>query len=492
MKRRCLSIVCTCLLASISFSQNIGINNDASTPHNSAMLDVKSTSKGMLIPRMTGAQRTAIAGPATGLQVYQTDAPAGIYYYNGSSWVQLGATANANPEGWSTTGNAGTNPASNFIGTTDNTALNFRTNNQTRFILNEAGKIGVGTTTPQSLFEVYGTDPSTANAPFRVLTAGNNNRAADFINLSATTVQPAISAYVMGNNHAGIFYQANNSSDKAALSAFTTGTGGAGYFSSTGPNTILTAEYTGPLVSQSSTAIQGIANLKTGVGRGGYFAGGYEGIFAKGQRAAKFEGKGEGIVIDLETTNGGNYQYGIDCNVTNTANINVIGISSYVQGNAGANLVGVYSEPQGGGTGAVVYAFYGLGHAGITGSYLTVSDAKLKRNIRSMPGMMDKIMQLKPSTYEYRTDEFKMNLPGGKQFGLLAQELQAVFPELVTEQIKPVNKNEKANKASSELKYLGVNYQGLIPILINGIQELKKENEGLNKELIAIKTTIGL
>ena len=88
MKRRCLSIVCTCLLATTGFSQNIGINNDASVPHSSAMLDVKSTSKGILIPRMTGAQRAAIAAPATGLQVYQTDAPAGIYYFNGSEHQQ--------------------------------------------------------------------------------------------------------------------------------------------------------------------------------------------------------------------------------------------------------------------------------------------------------------------------------------------------------------------------------------------------------------------
>ena len=63
---------------------------------------------------------------------------------------------------------------------------------------------------------------------------------------------------------------------------------------------------------------------------------------------------------------------------------------------------------------------------------------------------------------------------------------------MVTEQIKPVNRNEKAEKASTELKYLGVNYQGLIPILISGIQELKKENEGLKKELMAIKTKMGL
>jgi uncharacterized protein (TIGR02145 family) len=57
----------------LMFAQNLGINNDGSSPKNSAMLDVKSTTKGMLIPRMTAAQIAAIENPADGLQAYNTD-----------------------------------------------------------------------------------------------------------------------------------------------------------------------------------------------------------------------------------------------------------------------------------------------------------------------------------------------------------------------------------------------------------------------------------
>ena len=46
--------------------QGVAINASGSQPHSSAMLDVNSTTKGILIPRMTAAQRTAIANPATG------------------------------------------------------------------------------------------------------------------------------------------------------------------------------------------------------------------------------------------------------------------------------------------------------------------------------------------------------------------------------------------------------------------------------------------
>jgi hypothetical protein len=58
----------------------VGIGTAA--PNASALLDITSTSKGLLIPRMTTAQRSAITSPATGLLVYQTDGTTGFYYYN--------------------------------------------------------------------------------------------------------------------------------------------------------------------------------------------------------------------------------------------------------------------------------------------------------------------------------------------------------------------------------------------------------------------------
>lgn len=68
----------------------VAVNTDGSQPNSSAMLDVKSINTGMLIPRMTASQRTTnISSPAVGLLVYQTDAPAGFYYYNGTKWVGL-------------------------------------------------------------------------------------------------------------------------------------------------------------------------------------------------------------------------------------------------------------------------------------------------------------------------------------------------------------------------------------------------------------------
>ena len=68
---------------------SVGIGATASNPHASALLDLSATDRGMLVPRMTTAQRNAIATPATGLLVYDTNTNA-FWFYNGTSWTTIG------------------------------------------------------------------------------------------------------------------------------------------------------------------------------------------------------------------------------------------------------------------------------------------------------------------------------------------------------------------------------------------------------------------
>jgi trimeric autotransporter adhesin len=102
------------------------------------MLDVQATNKGMLVPRMTAAQRAAIATPATGLLVYQTDAPAGFQFYNGTAWIQISTGGT----GWALAGNATT--AANFVGTINNEPLRLRANNQEHARLTQRGGLELG------------------------------------------------------------------------------------------------------------------------------------------------------------------------------------------------------------------------------------------------------------------------------------------------------------------------------------------------------------
>ena len=120
MKLKFLPIALLFCATMTAKAQNVGINTDASTPDNSAMLDVKSTDKGMLIPRMTEAQKNLIASPAIGLLIYQTDGTSGFYFYQGtpSNWVLLGAKGDTGAQGPAgTNGTNGTNGTSILQGT---------------------------------------------------------------------------------------------------------------------------------------------------------------------------------------------------------------------------------------------------------------------------------------------------------------------------------------------------------------------------------------
>ena len=101
-----LSLVLIAVLASAAHAQGVGINATGAAADTSAILDLSATNKGLLVPRMTAAQRAAIVLPANGLVVYQTDGTSGLYSNAGSSaspnWQMVGAGAASGQ--WSTSG----------------------------------------------------------------------------------------------------------------------------------------------------------------------------------------------------------------------------------------------------------------------------------------------------------------------------------------------------------------------------------------------------
>jgi hypothetical protein len=128
MKKYVLIIVVLCtLVITEGYSQTVVVTDDPAytTGEASAVLDVSSTSGGFLAPRMTQSQRLAIASPATGLLVYQTDGTAGFYQYDGSVWSLL--TGSTSP--WSVNGND---------------------------VYYDSGSVGIGTSTPSEELEIVG------------------------------------------------------------------------------------------------------------------------------------------------------------------------------------------------------------------------------------------------------------------------------------------------------------------------------------------------
>ena len=182
--RKLLQLVLV-LSTSVTVFSQVGIGT--TTPDASAMLDVVSPDKGVLIPRMTLAARNAITVGAaqTGLLIYQTNASPGFYYYTGTVWTGFGGGGS----GWALTGDAGTNPATNYIGTTDAVDFVVKTNNSEAMRFTADGKIGVANTAPENLVHI-------GDGTASVLRIQDGNEASGFVLLSdasgnATWTDPA-------------------------------------------------------------------------------------------------------------------------------------------------------------------------------------------------------------------------------------------------------------------------------------------------------------
>ncbi len=106
--KRLLAAAAVTMAAGAAHAQGVGINTTGAAADTSAVLDLSSTTKGFLPPRMTAAQRAAIVLPATGLLVYQTDGTTGLYYNTGTpaapNWKQVGVAAGGGSSQWTTSG----------------------------------------------------------------------------------------------------------------------------------------------------------------------------------------------------------------------------------------------------------------------------------------------------------------------------------------------------------------------------------------------------
>lgn len=136
-------------------AQGVAINTDGSTADASAMLDISSTDKGMLIPRMTATQRGNISNPATGLLVYQTDGTAGLYYNSGTpstpGWIQLSSaliTEIADADG---------DTKVQVEETADEDYIRLDAAGTEVMTIENSGDIGMGTTNPSQKLHVFHT-----------------------------------------------------------------------------------------------------------------------------------------------------------------------------------------------------------------------------------------------------------------------------------------------------------------------------------------------
>lgn len=148
IKKKILLIVFL-LLSIISFPQGVAINTDGTVADGSAMLDVKSTNKGILIPRISIPNLSAAApvtAPINSLLVYNTNAGTGVgyYYWTGTQWMKLISTSDLSTDGLITCGTA------NYVVKSDGT------NGVCSQIFDNGTNVGIGTASPAYKLDVNG------------------------------------------------------------------------------------------------------------------------------------------------------------------------------------------------------------------------------------------------------------------------------------------------------------------------------------------------
>lgn len=141
---------------------------------------------------------------------------------------------------------------------------------------------------------------------------------------------------------------------------------------------------------------------------------------------------------------------------------NCRGVKGFVQ--PSTQGIAVLGDAQNSGT---AWAGYFLGDVSAQ-EYFNFSDARLKKNIKDMRDGTASILKLRPVTYQWKREE-----AGAEQLGLIAQEVQAVFPNAVRE--------------DKETGMLAVNYVAMVPVLIKSVQEQQATIERLEARIAKLE-----
>lgn len=160
-----------------------------------------------------------------------------------------------------------------------------------------------------------------------------------------------------------------------------------------------------------------------------------------------------------------------------------------VNATAGSTNYGVYASATG--AGATNWAYWGVGSGFASGGTWQSSDSRLKTAISPLSGSLSSILKLAPVSYRFDISKHPLfGLPEGEQLGLLAQDLEKIYPMLVMDTHQPdvVDKDGKLLQAGFDLK--AVNYSGLIPVLIAGVQEQQAIIEDKQAQIDALSARL--
>jgi len=353
------------VLIGLSFNILAQVGIGTSNPHVSAALEIQSTSKGFLFPRMTKVARNAISNIATGLTIYCTDCSTNgggvLQVYNGSNWEDLNDFVSASTGGMFTE-----KVGIGTIGTTPSYALDVDANNK-------------GSSTYSARF----TNSAPDNDIYNILlfTQGESDTAQGYLGTGGSTV--------LNNSFRDNFVVGTKSNSPLVLN--------------TNDSERMRIDASGNVMVGTTTSV---TNTKfAAAGASGYFAGTFVNTSSS---------SGYGVAISSASGEAVYFYHG--------------GIVSSTVGSITTSSSATY--------------------------YNTSSDQRLKENIADADDAGSKIDAIQVRKYDWKVD-------GSHQdYGMIAQELQAVAPEAV------------CGDADSE-EMMGVDYSKLVPMLIKEIQSLR-------------------
>ena len=404
---------------------------------------------------------------------------------------------------WSLAGNNNATPASK-LGTTNDISLRFYTKNVQRMIINSAaGLVGIGTPAPNSKLHV---NSIAGEHAFRAQVNGITKFLVHLnggVVIGGTLAPPVNGLYVSGNTGIGTSQPSQklhvvgnglitgslnvssgvSSSQSSGTALYGTSSSGYGVYATSG--------YTGVYGSGNSYGVYGYSPNNYGV----FGSSGYTGVYGNGNSYG---------VYGFSTSNYGVYG-------TSSNGVGVYGYSDNLKAGYfySVNENGIWAKT---GRGDKNYAGVFEGNVYTFNSYQT-SDKNLKKNIEDVKDAMSIINRLKPKIYEFRNDGklANMNLPQGRHYGVLAQDLEGVLPNLVREVENEVSVPTKMNPTAAsfltpdgkvsvtqapqmeiaeKITVKAVNYTELIPVMIKAIQELSAKNDALQNELTELKTSL--
>jgi hypothetical protein len=480
-------------LSSVStiYAQNVGINSTGAAPNGDALLDISSTNKGLLIPRVSIPNLTLI-GPITGgattsLLVYNTNAATGLgyYYWDGADWIKF------------TTGNP----------LVDN-GLYYNTGaNRVRL----GGPLVENTTITQG---VYGmTYNLTSTGDFNVQDAGVTHfQVRDngytyfgddtYWNDASVTGTTIARLYDSGND--GVFQVYMNGGIQHSINSVSA--------------TVFNEQGYGPADFRIESDFQNdMFVVDAGTNRIGINAG------TAPAAVVDFRTTGENIWLTYWENNNGTNGAAAQWNHTNAANGNrvAMGVTNYsgsinaasaiiglslngtTTGSGGIGVIGHANNESGDGVqgnlsfsgGYVGWAGYFNADVYCGGTYWG-SDRRLKRDISPLTGALELIDQIDPVTYYYDTDKY----PGigfdedRLSYGFIAQDVENVIPELVKDKLLKLNANQRMTTDMKMENKKGlfkvVNYSLMIPILTQAVKEQQSMIEAQNQKMEELEQMI--